>query len=104
MQSKRISFDEMDWEVSPSGARFKVQNLGEKQLRLLEFGQNLNHPEWCLKGHTGYVLEGEMEVEFDARILRFKAGDGLYFPSGEAERHRPRAVSETVLVIFVEDV
>ena len=104
MKSHRIAFEEMAWEISPGGARSKQQNLGNKQLRLLEFGRNLNHPDWCLNGHIGYVLEGEMEVEFDNQTLRFKTGDGLYFHAGEADRHRPRAITERVCLIFVEDI
>jgi quercetin dioxygenase-like cupin family protein len=50
------------------------------------------------------MLEGEMEIEFDDRVVVFRAGDGIFIPPGEKHRHRPKAISETVRVIFVEDV
>jgi hypothetical protein len=54
----------MPREVSPGGARFKVWKFERRQLRLLSFGADFVHPEWCTKGHTGMILEGSMEVEF----------------------------------------
>jgi quercetin dioxygenase-like cupin family protein len=104
MESQRIAFEEIAWEILPSGVRSKVQSLGNKQLRLLEFGQDLDHPDWCLNGHIGYVLEGEMEVEFENNTLLFKTGDGIFIFAGEANRHRPRAITEKVCLIFVEDI
>ncbi len=100
----RIAFDEMPWKAAPSGARFKLHQEGARQLRLLKFGRDLNHPEWCTTGHIGYLLEGEMEVEFDSQVMTYRAGDGLYIPAGEEKRHRPRAISETVRLLLIEDV
>ena len=37
---KRIAFDDMPWETSPSAVRFKVQKVGVNQLRLLEFSRD----------------------------------------------------------------
>jgi hypothetical protein len=56
-----IAFEAMPWETSAAGARFKVQKVGARQLRLLELTRELDHPHWCTTGHVGYVLEGEME-------------------------------------------
>ena len=100
----RIAFDEIPWTESGLGARSKVRRLGDRQLRLVEFGRDLVHPDWCITGHLGYVLEGEMEVEIDGGSLIFHAGDGIHFPPGEADRHRPIARSEIVRLVFVEDI
>ncbi len=99
----RVAFEAMPWQTSPAGVRFKVQKVGALQLRLLEFSRDLDHPHWCTTGHLGYVLEGEMEVEFAAGSQVFRAGDGLAIPGGDAEKHRPRALTERVRMIFVED-
>ncbi len=99
----RVVFDAMPWQASTSGVRFKVQRLGVQQLRLLEFGRDLQHPHWCTTGHVGFVLEGEMEVEFDGgAVVVYRAGDGLAIPAGEEDRHRPRALTDRVRLIFVE--
>jgi mannose-6-phosphate isomerase-like protein (cupin superfamily) len=99
----RVAFDEMPWETSPAGVRFKVQKVGARQLRLLEFSRDLEHPHWCTTGHLGYVLEGAMEVEFSTGSQVFREGDGVAIPSGEVEKHRPRALTDRVRMIFVED-
>lgn len=100
---KCIAFDDMPWQTSPAGVRFKVQRVGANQLRLLEFTRDLDHPHWCTTGHVGYILDGEMEVEFATGAVVFRAGDGLAIPPGDAEKHRPRALSDRVRMIFVEE-
>jgi arsenate reductase len=100
---KRIAFDNLPWEMSASGVRSKTQAIGSQQLRLLEFTHELHHPHWCETGHIGYVLEGELEIEFEHGAIVFRAGDGISIPPGLPERHRPRAISELVRLIFVED-
>jgi quercetin dioxygenase-like cupin family protein len=42
-------------------------------------------------GHVSYVIEGEMEIEFDDRVEKYRAGDGLVIPAGMMDRHRPKA-------------
>jgi hypothetical protein len=101
----RIAFEEMPWETSPSGVRFKVRRLGGQQLRLLEFSRDLNHPHWCTTGHVGYVVDGDMEVEFGSgAVVVYRTGDGVAIQAGEADKHRPRALTEHVRLIFVEAV
>ena len=99
---KHIAFDDLPWESSAPGARSKTQALGAQQLRLVEFTRELDHPHWCETGHIGYVLEGELELEFEGGALSFRTGDGLSIPPGPADRHRPRAISELVRLVFVE--
>jgi quercetin dioxygenase-like cupin family protein len=102
---KRIAFDDMAWETGPSGLRFKAQKVGARQFRLLELTPELDHSYWCETGHVGYVLEGEMEVEFaEGSPVVFRAGDGVLIPAGKAERHRPRVLTDRVRLIFVEDL
>ncbi len=99
----RIAFDELPWQSAPSGARFKMQRAGAHQLWLFEFTPELVHPHWSETGHVGIVLEGTMEVAFDGREpVTFKEGDGVSIPGGKADRHRPRAVTDRVRVVFVE--
>ena len=64
--------------------------------------QSATHPEWCCVGHAGCVIEGTLEVEFDAGAVRFEAGEGIAIPPGEAYRHRPRAISSRVRLALVD--
>jgi len=103
LKNYRVALDELPWETSPAGVRFKAYEDAERRLRLLEFGRDLDHPGWCTTGHVGYLLEGEMEVEFDDRVVTFRAGDVLVFPAREADGHRPRALTDHVRMIFLEE-
>lgn len=103
MSSYQIEFNEIPWQTSEAGVRFKVYKEGTRQLRLLEFGRDLKHPDWCVTGHIGYLLEGELEIEFDDKTITYKAGNGIWIPQGKNHRHCPKAISENVLIVFVEE-
>jgi len=102
-ETYRLVFQDLPWSESPERMRSKTVDLGGVQLRLVEFGRDIDHPDWCTKGHVGYVLDGVMEIEFEAGPVIFRAGDGINIPSGDEHRHRPKAQSDIVRLIFFED-
>ncbi|MHC4499416.1 MAG: cupin domain-containing protein [Planctomycetota bacterium] len=59
---------------------------GGRKLRLVEFSKEFVEPDWCSRGHIGYVLEGQMEVNFDGKVIVFGPGDGIFIPAGEKHR------------------
>ena len=72
-------------------------------LRLVEYTPGME-AHWCEQGHTGYVVDGRLEVSFPAETVVFESGDGVVIPSGPEHRHRGRALTEVVRIVFVEDV
>jgi hypothetical protein len=103
METPRVAFDALPWQPMAPGARHKVVERGGKRLRLVELMPAFADPEWCLKGHVGYVVEGSLEIEFEARVERVSAGDGLLVRAG-AEKHRARATGPVTRLVLVEDV
>jgi quercetin dioxygenase-like cupin family protein len=103
MIAYRIDFSSLAWESPMAGVRQKVVTDGGKRLRLVEYTPAMP-AHWCEKGHFGYILEGEFEIEFDGATYVFKQGDGVFIPDGAAHRHRARVLTDVVRVIFVEDV
>lgn len=97
----KADFAALPWEQSAPGVRFKAIKRDGKRLRLVEFTKEFVEREWCLKDHTGYVLEGEMEITFDGTTERFAAGDGVFIARGE--RHRTRVMSPLIRLVLVED-
>ena len=69
-----------------AGAKYKVFQQGNRRLRLVEFTKGFTEPHWCTKGHIGYVLEGELDIDFAGDVVRFSAGDGLFIPEGQETR------------------
>jgi quercetin dioxygenase-like cupin family protein len=104
MQQYKVDFETLPWEPTAAGVRFKACEQGGRRLRLAEFGQGFVEPDWCTKGHIGYVLAGEMAVDFHGQIVTFRAGDGLFIPPGPEHGHKARVLTNFVRVVLVEDV
>lgn len=101
---RRIDFKSIPWSTPATGVRFKVYKQDEKQLRLVEFTKEFVEPDWCKKGHIGFVLDGELEINFNGSLIIFKPGDGLFIPAGENNKHMARVLTEHVRLILMEDV
>ena len=104
MNPDSIQFDRIEWQSSLPGARFKTARRGSKQMRILELTSEFVEPHWCEKGHTGIVLQGELEVDFHGRVVRFPEGSGLFIPPGPSSAHKARSVTPVVRLFLVEDI
>ena len=104
MDSSLICFDDMDWEVPFRGVEQKVYSDGNQRLRLLKFKDDFIEDQWCLCNHVGYVLNGEMNVDFNGTIRCFKKGDGLWIKKGEESKHKViiDKGKEVELILFEE--
>jgi hypothetical protein len=104
MEQYRVDFESMPWQQPAPGARFKAYDQDGRRLRLAEFTKDFVEQDWCTKGHIGYVLEGQMAVDFHGKVVTFRAGDGLFIPPGSAHGHKARVLTDLVRVILVESV
>jgi mannose-6-phosphate isomerase-like protein (cupin superfamily) len=102
MTGHRIAFAELEWTSPFPGVRHKVQNVGARVLRFVEYSSAMK-PHWCDRGHLGDILEGRFEIEFAEGTWVFDAGDGVAIPSGARSRHRARVLTDVVRAVFVED-
>ncbi len=100
--TNKIDFDAVEWANAARGSRFKAFDLEGSRLRLLEFTPEFVETDWCRKGHTGVVLEGTLEIDFDGRVERFEPGHALFIPPGDSGKHKVHALSERVLLFVVE--
>jgi quercetin dioxygenase-like cupin family protein len=83
-----IDFEHIDWEIPSENIRYKTFIRGNQQIRLLEFLEGYEEKEWCTKGHSGYVLEGEFAIYFKTSKCRLKAGDIIHIPVTEEYAHK----------------
>lgn len=104
MEQYRVLFDSLEWQSPIQGARFKAFRSGTKQLRLVEFTSEFVEPDWCEKGHIGYVIQGELEIDFYGHLVRYPEGSGIFIPPGSASGHKGRSITLTVLLFLVEDI
>jgi hypothetical protein len=99
----KADFAQLEWSSPMGGVRHKCVDRGDQRLRLVEYSRAMP-PHWCSRGHCGYVLEGEIEIEYETGSVTYQRGDGIMIPDGSAHSHRARAVSDRVLVVFVERI
>ncbi|HUU71967.1 MAG TPA: hypothetical protein VMW70_05025 [Burkholderiales bacterium] len=99
----RLDFENTQWEHPLPGCRFKSIIKDNRQVRLLEFTSDFIEPDWCRKGHTGVVLEGDLEIDFQGRIEQFPQGSALLIPAGDGGAHKARALTKRALLFLVEE-
>ena len=104
MDERRVDFGSRQWRTPLPGARYKAFQQDDRRLRLVEFIKGFVEPDLCTRGHVGYVLAGEMDVDFDGEIVRYSAGDGIVIAKGEENRHKATVITDVVTLILVEDV
>ena len=104
MEPYKVEFDSLPWETPMSGVRVKVFRDGQRQMRLAEFSSKFVEPHWCEKSHIGFVLRGELEINFLGTLVRYPEGSGISIPQGAAHGHKARSVTPSVLLFLVEDV
>lgn len=104
MTFEPIVFDALPWHHPLPGARFKVHREGARQIRLVEFSSEFVEPDWCAKGHIGYVLDGTLEISFKGHCATYPAGSGIFIAAGESSAHKARSLTASVRLVLVEDV
>ena len=100
----KVNIDELPWENPSPGMRVKTNENKGKRIRLLEITKDYVEDEWCSEAHTGYILDGELELDFDGNPVIYSPGDGLMIPGGEESKHKAKAITDIVSIILVEDV
>jgi quercetin dioxygenase-like cupin family protein len=99
----RIPFKSLSWDVPADGVKFKAYERDGRKLRLVEFAKEFVESDWCTNGHIGYILEGQMELDFDGKVIIFGPGDGVFIPTGPEHKHKGRVLTDKVTAILIED-
>jgi quercetin dioxygenase-like cupin family protein len=99
----KAEFDKLEWESPVRGVRHKYIDQAGLRIRLVEYSREMPL-HWCEKGHCGYLIDGLMEIEFENEKVVYRSGDGIFIPEGPEHKHRGKALSERVLVFFLEKV
>lgn len=69
---------------------------------MAEISREFLEPDRCEKAHTGFVLEGELEIDFEGEKIFYQSGDALFVEPGT--KHSVRSLSEKVLLFLVEEI
>lgn len=97
-------FESVPWESPATGVRVKILKHSSKQVRLVEFSKEFVEPDWCRRGHAGYVISGECSVQFDGHTELLGPGRAFIVPAGESHKHMVQVSGDPVTLILVEDI
>src|SRR5262245_12357835 len=103
MNNHRVEFSDLPWDAPAHGMRVKSVVQGDKKLRLVEFSLEFVEKDWCIKEHVGLVLDGEIAININGVVQNFRAGDGLFIPRGEQNRHKHHDTVKPATLFLVED-
>ncbi len=95
----RVAFDQLAWEIVAQGMRQKVFDQQEVRLRIVEYGRDFKESDWCIRGHVGYVIEGEMQIDFDGQITTVRADEAILIPAGRRHRHHATVQPTTLFLV-----
>ncbi len=99
----RLDFDAIGWaDDQPDIHSRAVEALGQRWA-IVEYEAGAAREEWCTDGHRGYVLEGQIEYEFDdgTQPLSITKGQGFFLAAGTG--HRGRNTGSTATRLFLID-
>ena len=109
MEIKAFPFQTLNWlDIEPethTGTRgvayWKVFNMGEARIRMVEYSPGYFADHWCNKGHIIYCISGEMITELeDGR--KFILSTGMTYHVGDnSNAHRSK--SENGCTLFIVD-
>jgi quercetin dioxygenase-like cupin family protein len=104
VNTSAIIFDQIEWQSPQPGMRCKVFRDSSRQIRLVEFTQHFVEAQWCDKGHVGFVLSGDLDIDFSGQVVRFPEGSAFLIPPGSPHAHKARAVTPIVRIFLVEEI
>jgi quercetin dioxygenase-like cupin family protein len=110
VELKNVTAGVTDWSQVPASeqrgesgrATFRARQIGDIQLRLVEFSPGFRTERWCPKGHILLVLSGTLTVEHqDGPTYRLSAGMTYHAPDDAGSPHR--AFSDDGAEFFIVD-
>lgn len=105
-EARSVPFGEIEWSEDAPGIREKETTVDGARWAIVEYGEGVGREEWCEEGHCGYVIDGEIEYEFDdgRGPLRASGGEAFVLPpapvGGGAHRGRNLASGFTRLFLI----
>jgi hypothetical protein len=83
-------------------ATARTRQLGDVQLRLVEYSAGYVADHWCHKGHIVYVISGDLIIEHEDGT-RYTVKSGVSYHVGDDQKSPHRALSEVGATLFILD-
>ena len=99
MTHRRIVFPSLPWQAGGDPLERKKGDPSAPVI-LLEFAPGFADPNWCERGHSGYVFKGALRMEYEAGTDEdYGAGEGFHIEAGT--RHRASNPGSTPVRLFI---
>ena len=98
----RLDFDSIGWQDDQADIHSRAAEALGQRWAIVEYEAGAAREEWCTDGHRGYVLEGQIEYEFDdgSARLSLAKGQGFFLAAGTGHRGRNRGGAATRLFLI----
>ncbi|MFB3909422.1 MAG: cupin domain-containing protein [Candidatus Eisenbacteria bacterium] len=98
MNETGIPFRQLPWQ--PGGHPLeRKKSLPGARAAMLAFEPGFADPNWCARGHAGYVLGGALRFELRNGSLTIEQGDGFEIDAGT--EHRAGNPGSEPVVLFI---
>lgn len=98
-----ISLAGVPWVDDVPGIRAREAEIEGRRWAIVEYAAGARREEWCLDGHAGFVLEGELEYEFSDDDLPLVVSEGDAFTLATGRGHRGRNLRDSNSRLFLVD-
>lgn len=98
-----VELRNQEWRTLAPGLREKAHTIRGQRYRIVEFRSEFYERDWCLRGHAGYVLRGEITVNVDGVEVSYREGDAVDLPAGTPHRHLKTVEVAELLLIETEE-
>jgi quercetin dioxygenase-like cupin family protein len=109
MEIKAFPFQTLDWSAVKAEAHsgtsgtayWKIFNMGEIRIRMVEYSPGYFADHWCNKGHIIYCISGQMVTELEDGSAFILSAGMTYHVGDNSNGHRSR--SENGCTLFIVD-
>jgi len=110
MKLEGMTLGATDWSTLPvtvhpgttGSATARTRQLGDIQLRLVDYGAGYLADHWCAKGHILFVVAGSLVIEHqDGSRCALSPGTSWHAGDGDGPPHR--VVCDTGATVFIVD-
>jgi quercetin dioxygenase-like cupin family protein len=98
-----IALQDTPWADDVPGIRARETHELGRRWAIVEYEPRARREEWCLDGHAGFVLEGQVEYEFSDDESPLLASEGDAFTLATGRGHRGRNTRDSVARLFLID-
>jgi Cupin domain len=98
-----IALERTPWADDVPGIRARETRIDGRRWAIVEYAPRARREEYCVDGHAGYVLEGEIEYEFSDGEPPMVVSQGDAFTLATGRGHRGRNTRDSSSRLFLID-